>query len=80
MALQITLNDDLPEIAYLVLLDKMYLLAYLFVIAGLGVVVRTTWMLEHGETERAIRLDRYALATLAGLFSFLTGLLILSTR
>jgi hypothetical protein len=46
VALQITLNGNLPEIDYLVLMDKIYLGAYLYVIAGLAVVVKTTWMIE----------------------------------
>jgi hypothetical protein len=46
VALQITLNEDLPEIDYLVLIDKIYLSGYLFVISGLGLVVKTTWMIE----------------------------------
>ncbi|MCB0418405.1 MAG: hypothetical protein H6617_04900 [Bdellovibrionaceae bacterium] len=74
VALQITLNEDLPEIDYLVLIDKVYLLAYLFVIAGLGVVVKTTWMLEKGNVEAAIRFDRIALMGLASLFAFAIAL------
>jgi len=76
VALQITLNDDLPEVAYLILLDKIYLVAYMFVIAGLAVVVRTTWLLEKEEVERAVRLDRRSLVFLA-LCYLVTNLLLI---
>ena len=44
--LQITLNEDLPEIDYLVLIDKIYLAAYFYVLLGLGIVVKTAYMIE----------------------------------
>jgi hypothetical protein len=68
VALQITLNNDLPEVAYLILLDKIYLGAYLFVIAGLAVVVKTTWLLESKDVQRAIRLERRSLVFLSLLY------------
>lgn len=68
VALQITLNEDLPEIDYLVLIDKIYLISYLFVILGLGVVVRSTWMLEKGNLKEAIAFDRFALIALVSAF------------
>ncbi len=77
VALQITLNDDLPEVAYLVLMDKIYLGAYLFVIAGLGVVVITTRMLEKGQTARAALWNRWSLTLLTSLYLASTTVLIL---
>lgn len=76
VALQITLNDDLPETAYLVLMDKIYLGAYLYVIAGLAIVVATTWMLERKDTERAVRLDRAGLKALTAFYIVATASLI----
>lgn len=75
VALQITSNDGLPEVGYLVLLDKVYLLAYGFVITGLGVVVWTTSLHERGETERARHLHRTALLVTAG--AWLAGMIAL---
>lgn len=49
VALQITLNADLPEVDYLILMDKVYLGAYLFVISGLAVVVYGTRRQEEGK-------------------------------
>lgn len=58
VALQITLNEDLPEIDYLVLIDKLYIAAYVFVIASLAIVVRSTRVFEMGQQDRARRVDR----------------------
>ena len=38
VALQMTYNQDLPDVGYLMLMDKVYLASYGFVLAGLGVV------------------------------------------
>lgn len=64
VALQMTYNTDLPDVGYLMLMDKVYLLAYIFVIVGLGVVVHTTKMAERGQVERAVSLHRRVLAGL----------------
>ncbi len=79
VALQITLNEDLPEVDYIVLIDKLYLLTYLYVIAGLAIVVKTTWMLDGGalELERAIKLDRRYLILLTAVYGVIVGVLLL---
>lgn len=77
VALQITLNEDLPEIDYLVLIDKIYLAAYVFVIAGLAVVVRSSWLVQRGEEARAVHIDRRSLAVLAGGFLLVNVLIVL---
>ncbi len=66
VALQITLNEDLPEIDYLVLIEKIYLGAFIYVIAGLALVVKTTWMMEQNSSGRAsaIRISKYSLILL----------------
>lgn len=51
VALQITTNEDLPDVDYLVLMDKIYIAAYLYVIAGLELVVRTAKMIEDDKPE-----------------------------
>lgn len=68
VALQITTNDDLPNVDYLVLMDKIYVGAYVYVIAGLAVVVRTTRLVDGAGHEAAERLQRRALFVLTGLF------------
>lgn len=76
VALQITLNADLPDVDYLVLMDKIYVGAYLFVIAGLAVVVRTTRMIERDEVEAAIRLHRRAMVLLLTIFLLATATMV----
>ena len=43
VALQLTSSATLPDVDYLVMLDKIYLLAYVFIIAALARVVLTSW-------------------------------------
>ena len=77
VALQITLNADMPDVDYLVLMDKIYVGAYLFVIAGLAVVVRTARMVESDQLAAAIRLHRRAMIGLLSLFLLGTLTLVL---
>ncbi len=77
VALQLTSNSQLPEVDYLMMIDKLFIAAYLFVIASLAQVVRTSWAAHRGDDEKAIMRDRtafkyvgsaYALGSLAILF------------
>jgi hypothetical protein len=43
VALQLTSSAALPDVDYLMMLDKVYLLAYVFIIASLARVVATSW-------------------------------------
>jgi hypothetical protein len=76
VALQITLNEDLPEVDYLVLMDKIYLASYFFVIASLATVVKTTWMMERGAAPGAVAWNRKALVILSVLYAFICALII----
>lgn len=76
VALQMTFNDNLPDVGYLMLMDKVYLCSYLFVIAGLAVVVHTTRMVERGEESRALGVHRRALGTVAGAWALAMVVLI----
>jgi hypothetical protein len=77
VALQMTFNQDVPDVGYLMLMDKVYICSYLFVIAGLLVVVRTTRMSEAGEVAGAARLHARALAGLLSLYLLaVTGLVL----
>ncbi len=61
VALQMTLNQDLPDIAYLVLVDKVYIATYLYVMAGIAVVVKTTHLHDDGRHDVADRVNRWAM-------------------
>jgi hypothetical protein len=59
VALQLTSGASLPDVDYLMMLDKIYLLAYLFVILALARVVLNSWRSEDLEVEVATsRADR----------------------
>jgi hypothetical protein len=51
VALQLTASSTLPEVGYLMLIDKIYLASYAFIIAALARVVATSWS---GEDGRAV--------------------------
>ncbi len=68
VALQITTNSQLPEVDYLMLIDMLYFAAYVFVIASLAQVVRTSWLAYREDDDKAILQDRRAFKVLAGLF------------
>jgi hypothetical protein len=78
VALQMTYNDNLPDVGYLMLMDKIYLCAYLFVIAGLGMVVHTTRMFEAGQDAEARILHKRSLAGLLGVWGVAVSALVVS--
>jgi hypothetical protein len=57
VALQLTANAPLPDVDYLMMLDKVFLLAYLFIIIALARVVATSWRGADAEAESAIKRD-----------------------
>jgi hypothetical protein len=68
VALQLTSNSQLPEVDYLMMIDMLYFAAYLFVIASLAQVVRTSWAAHRGEDAGAIAQDRRAFKYLSIVF------------
>ncbi len=54
VALQLTASASLPEVDYLMLIDKAYLASYAFIIAVLTRVVVTSWVGDGGLPERVI--------------------------
>ena len=76
VALQMSYNDTLPDVGYLMLMDKVYLCAYAFVIAGLSVVMLATRLHDGGEPERAARLHQRALLGLLALWSLVMVVLV----
>jgi hypothetical protein len=60
VALQLTTNSLLPEVDYLMMIDMLYFAAYIYVIASLGQVVRTSWAAHRGDDAKAISQDRRA--------------------
>ncbi|MGV1014171.1 MAG: hypothetical protein ACOYB4_04300, partial [Methyloceanibacter sp.] len=54
VALQLTSGASLPDVDYLTMLDKMFLLAYLFIIITLARVVLTSWTGADKKAEAAV--------------------------
>jgi len=70
VALQITSGASLPDVDYLMMIDKIYLLAYLFIIVALVRIVATSWRASDEKSEVAIsRTDRVWVAALVGLYA-----------
>lgn len=78
VALQMTYNTDLPDVGYLMLMDKVYLLAYGFVIVGLAVVVRTTEQAARGDVEGALVLHRRVLTAVTSAWALAMIVLVVS--
>ena len=71
VALQLSSNQQMPSVDYLVLMDKIYISAYVYILAALAVVLYTARLVDARQLERAERLQRQ-------LFSLLTGLFVLA--
>jgi hypothetical protein len=71
VALQLASGSSLPDVDYLMMLDKIYLLAYLFIIIALARVVATSWHGHDDHAEKAISSgDRiWVVALLAAYFA-----------
>jgi hypothetical protein len=57
VALQLASGSSLPDVDYLMMLDKIYILAYVFIIIALARVVATSWRSDDPESEIAISRD-----------------------
>ena len=61
VALQITSNSSLPEVDYLILLDKIYIASYAFVVLTMVMIVRNSWVDAEGDVAVAKQVDRRSL-------------------
>ena len=66
VALQITSNSSLPEVDYLILLDKIYIASYAFVVLTMVMIVRNSWVDAEGDVAVAKRVDRRSLLVADG--------------
>lgn len=69
VALQLTTSSGLPEVDYLLLTDKVYVLSYLFIIAALLQVARSSPLVRAEKYTEAVRSDRRTLCCLLVLFA-----------
>ncbi len=68
VALQFTASANLPEVDYLMLIDKVYLASYAFILCVLVYVVRGSWLVEARGEAASARVDRRAGAWLATIY------------
>ncbi|MGI9254220.1 MAG: hypothetical protein ACR2J8_10765, partial [Thermomicrobiales bacterium] len=80
VALQFTANGLLPELGYLTMLDVLFILAYVYVLAVMTASVATSWAAEEADVPRTRALDRrmaaisgvvFALAVAAVMLAYL---------
>ena len=74
VALQLTTNSALPDVNYLLMMDKIYIVSYAFIVASLALVARTSWFVD--DLGRAVRFDRRSLVLLAGSYLSVLALII----
>ncbi|MCA9194392.1 MAG: hypothetical protein KDB03_21630 [Planctomycetales bacterium] len=55
VAIQLAANETMPNVDYLVLLDKIHLAAYAYVLICLGIVLRTHRLVDSGQVDLAER-------------------------
>jgi hypothetical protein len=79
VALQLTSNSSLPEVSYLVLLDKLYIASYAFVVLTMAVIVRNSWVDAEGDVPVAARADRRGLLAITAIYFFVVVILFLSS-
>jgi hypothetical protein len=68
VALQLTSNSTLPEVDYLILLDKLYILSYGFVVLTMAMIVRNSWVDAEGDVAAARQVDRRSLIVLSSVY------------
>jgi hypothetical protein len=79
VALQLTSNSQLPEVDYLMMIDMLFIAAYIFVIAALAQVVRTSWAAHRGDEVHAIQQDRTAIKVLGLSYVVINALIMIVT-
>jgi hypothetical protein len=79
VALQLTNNSSLPDVNYLILLDKLYIVSYAFVVLTMVIIVKNSWVDAEGDITAAVRADRRGLWFLTVSYFAITGLIVLLT-
>ncbi len=61
VALEFTTAADLPYVEYLIMLDLLYLVSFVYVLVVLASVVATSWLMLKRQDDQALKLDRQLL-------------------
>lgn len=78
VALNITVVSNLPLVGYQVLVDKIYNLTYIIVFLTLLATIQSVRLLEAGDKDKALKLDRICYRLFPSLFLLGTFLLIIT--
>lgn len=80
VALQLTVNDTLPAVEYLMMIDVIYACSYLFVLFTMGAAVCSAWNSNREDTTDAVRFDRRMLLLGPGGYVVLVGATVIGFR
>lgn len=69
VAMQWSATEALPTVSYLTMLDVLYLLGVVFILASLVLGIRTVWMARDSGQESAVASDEHALLWFLGMFA-----------
>ncbi len=72
VAMQLGLSGELPDVAYLLMLDVLYLCAYGFILVAMADVIYTARRVRLGETESAQAVNRVVMSGLAAAYLLAT--------
>lgn len=76
VAIQLAANETMPSVDYLILMDKIHLAAYVYVLAGLAIVLRTARQVDQDQVEAAQRFQRRCfIVTTAAFLTAIAGLI-----
>ncbi len=77
VVLQLTSNSQLPEVDYLMMIDMLYFAAYIYVVAVLAQVVRTSWAAHEEDINTAVAQDKTAFKVLTSAYFAVTASIML---
>jgi hypothetical protein len=79
VALQLVETGNLPVLGYATLLELILIPSYVFIVAAIALVARTSWMVDQdGGIERAARFDRRAVVALAACYAATIGIILIA--
>ena len=73
VAMQLGISSELPEVAYLLMLDVLYLCAYAFILVAMADVIFTARQVRLGDTEKAGSVNRAVMLALAACYLLATA-------
>jgi hypothetical protein len=79
VALQLAETGNLPVLAYATVLELVVIASYVFIVAAIAMVARTSWIVHRDEgIARATRFDRRAIVVLTALYAVAVAVILLA--